>query len=317
MSIVPAYADGADDSDEEFLRSICIAARPTKDSQTSSASALSQTRGNLGNSSDLDDEFARSLCRQDRTRPDQWHPNRHEYGPLLAALDALDGPVRLGAAVPALAVQATPEPFPSWVGRLSPPVGWTLVAPGGGASATMAASAAVSQGAVGGSEFSPRSWLPEELLTRQRSTLEGLRTVTMITVRKLRIAVLYNALSYSSKSCEDALRRIVTEVHARCYFYVGTSVDPCRRWRGDQLDDRPYIHDDGKRLHREPMIGHCKKYSVMYLLAVVPHNIAQALEPYLIILGKQIAPDRSENIAHDARGMARGPNVLYCCCRMV
>ena len=84
---------------------------------------------------------------------------------------------------------------------------------------------------------------------------------------------------------------------------MGTTVDPCRRWLGDDevLDES-----------RAPLVGHCDVYDKMVVLAVRQPGMAYELETRCIVAAKEMCPSASRNKALDARGQAvREVNFLY------
>ena len=100
-------------------------------------------------------------------------------------------------------------------------------------------------------------------------------------------------------------------------FYVGTCLDPLRRWHGDSKDDLAAWRSKNPRKRMRPLEkGHkANGYTCMWLLALADHRTAALLEPYLIDLAKvrcgYDAMIDCDNIVSDARGMAAGMNWLY------
>ena len=108
-------------------------------------------------------------------------------------------------------------------------------------------------------------------------------------------------------------------------FYIGATVDPVKRWFGD---DHPLLSErlqqpgrvNHKRLRSNrdtPMEGHCSRWFAMHLIAVATNaigsNPARVVETELISFSQRLWPQQCANIVADSRGQIDGINYIYMC----
>ena len=124
--------------------------------------------------------------------------------------------------------------------------------------------------------------------------------------RKARAAqVAHGHIVFSAaQDLEASLRGIVSQGCAA--FYVGATVDPLRRWLGDEGMGR------GWRGTRGPMPGHISTWRLMKVCGVFEGAVARSREASLIAFGKQPWEEGNQNVALDARGVsASTPAIIY------
>ena len=111
--------------------------------------------------------------------------------------------------------------------------------------------------------------------------------------RKARAAqVAHGHIVFSAaQDLEASLRGIVSQGCAA--FYVGATVDPLRRWLGDEGMGT-----------RGPMPGHISTWRLMKVCGLFKGAVARSREASLIAFGKQLWEEGSQNVALDARGVS-------------
>ena len=127
------------------------------------------------------------------------------------------------------------------------------------------------------------------------------------------------ALKHAAQDCKRALLEIIGRYPHR-HVYVGTTVDPIRRWLGDTREDferyrkehpkkkvKPLRRGHGQSVYR----GKAPPFTEMHVLAFAPLQKAVMLEPYLIRTAMDHCDGWCVNVAIDARGMTAEPNFLY------
>ena len=121
---------------------------------------------------------------------------------------------------------------------------------------------------------------------------------TMEEVRKLNLPIFDSRLKDGSKASIENLASIY-RVES---FYVGATLEPVRRWLGDEKGDRP-------------LPGHGKWWHEMHLIDVATNqcgNLAgRILEEELIEFAMEGWPSKCKNVAEDARGQCMGINFMY------
>jgi hypothetical protein len=127
------------------------------------------------------------------------------------------------------------------------------------------------------------------------------------------------ALKNTAHDCKEALLAILRG-HPSKQVYVGTTIDPIRRWLGDTREEFLGHRAEHPQKRLRPLqTGHGQPrnrnrpppYSEMHILAYAPHKKALLLEPYLIYLARDHSDGWCVNKAIDARGMTAEPNFLY------
>ena len=109
--------------------------------------------------------------------------------------------------------------------------------------------------------------------------------------------------SFLSEGPKESIRSLMSRGDIES-FYIGATVDPVRRWLGDDCSTR-----------EEAMPGHCHRWIAMHLLDIATNKIgsdaARVLETELIKFAKAEWPSSCKNVAPDARGQCTGINFMY------
>ena len=134
---------------------------------------------------------------------------------------------------------------------------------------------------------------------------------------------------FLSECPKDSIMSLVRGLSCMEYFYIGATVDPLRRWLGDNcgsvapLDPlRRWLGCNGGGASRpqatareRAMPGHCLRWTAMYLIGIasngVGSNVARALETELIQFAMTRWPSSCTNVSPDARGQRSGINFMY------
>jgi len=113
----------------------------------------------------------------------------------------------------------------------------------------------------------------------------------------------------AAQDLEASLRGIVSQGCAA--FYVGSTVNPLRRWLGDDGMEQ-FGLGRGWRGTRGPMPGHISTWRLMKVCGLFEGAVARGREASLIAFGKQLWEEGSQNVALDARGVsASTPAYIY------
>ena len=127
------------------------------------------------------------------------------------------------------------------------------------------------------------------------------------------------ALTHAAHDCKRALLEILRR-YPRRHVYVGTTVDPIRRWLGDTREEFERYRKEHPKKRLQPLRkghgqsryrGQAPPFTEMHVLAFAPLQKAVMLEPYLIRTAMDHCDGWCANIAIDARGMTAEPNFLY------
>ena len=127
------------------------------------------------------------------------------------------------------------------------------------------------------------------------------------------------ALTHAAHDCKRALLEIIRR-YPRRHVYVGTTVDPIRRWLGDTREDFERYRKEHPKKKLQPLHkghgqsryrGKAPPFTEMHVLAFAPLQKAVMLEPYLIRTAMDHCDGWCVNVAIDARGMTAEPNFLY------
>ena len=113
----------------------------------------------------------------------------------------------------------------------------------------------------------------------------------------------------AAQDLEASLRGIVSQGCAA--FYVGATVDPLRRWLGDEGMEQ-FGLGQGWRGTRGPMPGHISTWRLMKVCGLFEGAVARSREASLIAFGKELWKEGSQNVALDARGVSDStPAFIY------
>ena len=130
------------------------------------------------------------------------------------------------------------------------------------------------------------------------------------------VPICFSKMAFDAAECERQLVQLINE-HTQGRCYVGTTVDPLRRWLGTPREEMEELKQASRSTpyarRKAFMRGHKKSgYASMYILTLTQYKFACRLEPLFIRAARRHS-SAVDNEVEDIRGMILDNQFLYCC----